>query len=438
MTRAGDNLPGSFAFARALQPRRAPSPLRRTHRPPWIVIQVAFALFVASFPFEGFTFGGSSLPRVIGFAFVFFALIQPDVTFRRPPAAFWYFSCFLVVFVLRGWLGGPADGAELRFRSLLLVQLLFVLWIASNLLRYPKVFFGVLSAFVASCVLLSALQIAGLTAEQSGRGRETTVSQDPNNVGAVLALGLVAAAGIAYGRKRAGRFARLAIFLVFAFISVAVVRTGSRGAIVSLAVGLTVLILRRGSAWVRFRNVLLVLTGLAVLAVMVSSSEVSSQRWESTLEGGSLAGREKMYPIELQMFLERPLVGWGCGVNNTELGRRLGQPPRDTHTTYLWVLTEDGLLGGIPYFFALFLCVRSAWRARRSAYGLVPLALVAEILIVSLTLNWQYRKVHWLVLGLALASDRSFQLIPRRRPSGGGSLGHIPPEVGFVRSSAGR
>ena len=41
-------------------------------------------------------------------------------------------------------------------------------------------------------------------------------------------------------------------------------------------------------------------------------------------------------------------------------GARTGKERRDTHNLYLWVLTEDGLLGAIPFFFAIWLCVRAA------------------------------------------------------------------------------
>ena len=109
------------------------------------------------------------------------------------------------------------------------------------------------------------------------------------------------------------------------------------------------------------------------------------------------------------MFLDRPIMGWGHEVNTIELGLRLGDRPRDTHNTYLWVLTEEGLAGGLPYFAGLALCARAAWRGRRSAYGLIPLSLLSTVLVVSLSLTWQYRKVNWLVLGLALAGEKPFQ-----------------------------
>jgi O-antigen ligase len=383
------------------------------------LVSVAFALFVASIPFEGISMGmGSvSVSRFAGWIFFALALLQPGVCFRRPPAAFWFFAAYVVGFVALGFLEPSVRLVEVRSRVVLLVQMLVVLWTSSNLLRYQPVFLGTLYTFVASCVALSILQLLGVTSEVAA-GRESALEQDPNTLGAVLSLGLVAAVGIAYGGGKGGRLARVAVWFFFGLIGIGVVRTGSRGAFIALAAGIGVLVLRRGSASQRFRNLLIVATGLAVLIAMAVSSDVARKRWGTTLERGSMAGREKIFPTAWAMFLERPIFGWGLEVNRFELAARLGEADqRDTHNLYLMLLTEDGLLGGLPYFVGLSLCVSAAWKARRLTYGLVPIALVSALLLVNMSLTWQYRKQHWFLLGLALASARPVALATSRRRS---------------------
>ncbi len=324
---------------------------RRTDRTPWALIRIVFALFVAAIPFEGLDLGlGSISPsRLMGWVLFALALLQPTICFRRPRAAVWCFVVFIAVFGVLGLLRGSVYLDEAKSRIFLLAQMLALTLIASNLLRYRQIFLGTLHTFVGACVLLSVLQLWGVTSAAYSGQRETAFEEDPNNVAAILALGLVAAVGVGYGRSGAGRFTQAVAWVCFGTIGLGVVRTGSRGPFVALAVGIAILVLRRGSAWIRVRNMFIVVAGLSVLIAMASSSETARQRWELTYEKGSLAGREKIYPVAWRMFLERPVLGWGVGTNLLQLGHRLGEGgERDTHNVYLWVLTEDGLIGGIP------------------------------------------------------------------------------------------
>ena len=119
-----------------------------------------------------------------------------------------------------------------------------------------------------------------------------------------------------------------------------------------------------------------------------------------------MSGRPRIYRAAFRMFEEKPILGWGPATNYYELGRRLNRPKRDTHNMFLWLLTEQGLAGTIPFCIGLGLCARAAWRGRRGAPGLLPLAL----LVASLTLNlsgthFNFAKWFWVSLAFALASE---------------------------------
>jgi O-antigen ligase len=396
----------------ARPPAPGPRPAERVRAPsglpqPALLVRLGFILFVASIPFETvhLGLGTASLSRMLGWIFIVLALLQPAVCFRKPPAAFWWFAAFLAVFLVNRRLQGtPYEGGART-----LPQMLVLLWVASNLLRYRGVFLSTLNMLVVSCVVFSLLQLGGVSSSGLA-GRETALEEDPNSAGAVLTLGLVAVVGIAYGRRRSGRLTKVVALLCFGVIGLGVVRTGSRGALVSLAAGIGVLVLQEGSIGLRVRNAVLVATGLVVLIVMSLTWEVSRKRWEATVEQGSMAGRERIYPVAWKMFLDRPVFGWGPGMNIHRLGVRLAERrDLDTHNLYLWVLTEDGLAGSIPYFLGVWLCVRAAWLGRKRAYGVVPLAMLSVVLLVNGSVTWQYRKLYWVVLGLALASARPLQ-----------------------------
>ena len=397
-------------------------------RPPFAIIRIAFVLFVASIPFESFELGlGQASPsRLLGWLLCAVAVLQPDVCFRRPPHAYWWFAAFFAVFLVNGRVRGSLFEAGV----VPLTQLFVLLWLSSNLLRYERIFYATLYTFVASCVGVALLELSGLTPNAHAvRGRMSALEEDPNSLGTVLALGLLTIIGISYGRRRGGRVAKAIVWFCFAMLSLGVVRTGSRGAFVALAAGIAVLVFREGPAWLRARNAAIAAIALIVLIVLASTWEVTRRRWQMTLQKGSMAGREYIIPNAWHMFLEKPILGWAPGQNLVELGAREGMERRDTHNLYLLVLTEDGLVGSIPYFIALWLCLRSAWRARNLEFGLVPLALLVVVLVANLSLTWQWRKLQWLVFGLALASTGP--ILKRRLPPRVARLPELRPQASW-------
>ena len=70
------------------------------------------------------------------------------------------------------------------------------------------------------------------------------------------------------------------------------------------------------------------------------------------------------------------------------------------HSLYLWILTEVGLLGGIPFMAGIAACVLAAWKARRGPQGSLPLALIVMILFTNLTLTNLMYKTLWIIFAL--------------------------------------
>ena len=63
-----------------------------------------------------------------------------------------------------------------------------------------------------------------------------------------------------------------------------------------------------------------------------------------------------------------------------------------------------GLLGAIPFFAGVCLCLWAAWRARQSTWGVLPLALIMTLLVANMSGNWIHWKLTWLILAFCLAS----------------------------------
>jgi O-antigen ligase len=130
-------------------------------------------------------------------------------------------------------------------------------------------------------------------------------------------------------------------------------------------------------------------------------------RFEETIEEGDVARRDRIYPTAFEMFVEKPLLGWGPISSTFELGMRLGHPEEETknpHNLILFGLVSTGLLGSLPLFVGIAFSGLSAWKTRDGPHGILPLAMVAAVLVANMSGLWLFNKLHWLVMAYALAS----------------------------------
>jgi hypothetical protein len=400
-------------------------PVPTTIRP---IILWGFYAFIFSIPFEtadiGIGQGYLSLSKIIGALFLLLTLLQPRLCYKRPPAAFWYFAAYLWIYMGLGVLQDAQYYSAIAVRFSQLVQLMILLWVAYSLLQYDYVCKQMLIAFVAACLTLAVLQILGITTTMWNAGvmatlpraeRVTALSEDPNIFADVMTLGVLALIGLTYGPGKI-QISRILAWPMLGLLAITMTRAGSRGAVVALGVGILAFALQGRGLRAKVSNVLLIMLGASALAWLSYSSEVDRARWELTFEKGSLATREKIYPQAWEMIVEQPLIGWGPVRHYYELGTRMHKLSKDTHNLFLWVLTETGLMGTIPFCIGLWLCVRAAWKARMGTQGILPMALMLALLVINMSLTFYNRKLHWLILAYALASAKSaMDQMPRNR-----------------------
>jgi O-antigen ligase len=216
---------------------------------------------------------------------------------------------------------------------------------------------------------------------------------------------LLALIGLAFGREKRDWKAFLLFWFSSGILAIAIVQTGSRGALVALVGSLSIFFLRGKSLLSKIKFGLIALVGIVLLAWASYQIPDVRKRWEQTIYEGSLAGREEIFPAALGMILEKPLLGWGPVYHTWELGSRLGELARDEHNLYLWLLAEGGIVGAFPFLVGLWLCWRAAWRARHTIQGILPVIMLSFVLIISLKGTPIMIKFFWVVLSYALASS---------------------------------
>jgi O-antigen ligase len=391
-----------------------PSVAVEEDRRPTRLLLWPFYVLVFSLPFEvaDRTVLPVDLPTLTATLFMGASLFALRTAYGRVPAAIWGFVGYIYALLVSFVLNGGLYASELPRLLVFLVQGFFVFWGSYNLMRDPRLASRVLLVFGLACVLRAVLQTAGVASEITPEGRTRTLGQNANSAAFILSIGLTALLGLAYTVRVGVRVKpKLLVWSLVGLIGIAIAQTGSRGGLVALALGLLAFGLTGGSLWKRVRNGMVASLAVLALGAAVLSSNVMSNRFERTLEAGSLAGRERIFPGLIAMAREKPLFGWGPIANKYELGERLNEPARwrrrDAHNLFLEVQSSAGIFGLLPFLATILLCGVAAWRARDGPHGVLPLALFTVVIAGNMSHNWIASKIVWLVLAYAITSQGS-------------------------------
>lgn len=137
--------------------------------------------------------------------------------------------------------------------------------------------------------------------------------------------------------------------------------TASRGALLSLAVGLLYLVVRH---WYRI-NARVVLLAVPLLGIFYVSGDFVTQRFKQSILGGGMGGYERLFSLQdslVSYFVQNPLVGAGFTYFRTSQAPRIGETD---HNVYTGLLAGGGLLVAVPLMLILFLIYRNAMRMIR-------------------------------------------------------------------------
>lgn len=361
---------------------------------------------------------------------------------KPPPAegrglmvALMAFYAWTLVEVFIGWGTGVPLGVGFDMWRKFLVATLPFLFGAAVARQGPRPRAFLVGSVLTSTILITAWGAIGFGAKVSAgadgsRLRASGRLGQPNNYGAFLALLLPAFVTLALTGKgwkyRAVGVAGVGLCLMN------LVNAASRAGVLAAGVGLLVLTLVR-------HRVLLVVG--VVLALALGSSllpEKVEKRFTGTFTGDSSYGgkdkstalRLKMYSFAPEVWAMNPIAGGGLA-SFPVLTFRTGKTylARSTHSFYLKVLTEMGLIGVIVFGWFTLAMFPPLIRRIRSARGVMERGLVVSALascFVYLVIcafqdpyadNEQLLPFFFLGLGMALATFVPGSQPPAEAPS---------------------
>jgi len=288
-------------------------------------------------------------------------------------------------------------------------------WIMFNLLQFPECRCGGLWAFVSGCSLCALLHVLGIgvtAVDNSVEELRTTIfGENANASGAMYASAIIVLIGLAM-LKDIKLSRRLLVFPLIGLVGLAMAKTGSRTAVVMVAIGILVLLFQVESFHSRARRYAALILAGAVLAGGVWQVPTVMERFEdiNTQNIGRLNPRARMAPVLWEMFLRCPVWGSGPDQYQFELTRRAmpylvrDQRTIAAHNLVLLLLVETGLIGFLIFSTGLCEALAAAWRARLKSCGLLPLALFLPFFVSGIVLsNPTSNQAFWFAIAYALA-----------------------------------
>ena len=176
-------------------------------------------------------------------------------------------------------------------------------------------------------------------------------------------LGLVALHAYQRGSVRGRKIA-----VLLASVPVAILATMTRAVWLSFAGSVIALIFLSKNRTLRRAGVGLALMAGLALAVVLSSHELGGALSDRLEERQPVEFRVAVYAGSWQMFLDRPLLGWGFHQMPAELPRYVSEYKDKVlypHNTYLELLVEEGMAGLALYLWLM-------WEMWRLGRGEIP------------------------------------------------------------------
>jgi putative inorganic carbon (hco3(-)) transporter len=173
---------------------------------------------------------------------------------------------------------------------------------------------------------------------------------------------------IALHAYQRGSLRGLKVLLVLMSVPIAILATMTRAVWLSFAGSATFLV--AVSKHCKLRRLCLALIGVSAVGVLIvlGTTEFGDTLKERLQERGPVDYREAVYAGGWEMFLERPLLGWGFHQMPAELPLHVSgyhEKVLYPHNTYLELLVEHGLVGLALYAWLMW----ELWRLRR---GRIP------------------------------------------------------------------
>ena len=289
----------------------------------------------------------------------------------RPPAIGIYFLLLLpsAIFTLLDYDFYQAR-RELSFNLsgpfALTICVFFFSQLVVTRLSLVRLFLALLAPVIGmgAIALSGTLSVASLAALSGSSSSATSGGFGPNQVSAVLGLGVLFAFFLIQ-ESGLPAFLRALIFLLMIGLAAQSALTFSRGGLYmagGAAVAASLFLMKDGTSRLKLLVVAALCFAAAKYVILPRLDAVTGGSLVARFEDVGLTGREEIAAVDLEVWGENPILGVGPGQS------RLYRGGMHAHTEFTRALAEHGALGLLALLLLLY-CGWKAFREKRTARG---------------------------------------------------------------------
>ena len=382
------------------------------------ILSLLLMIYAVMMPFEEiFAFSFGSLLRVIaivtmGFA-VLLAIKQRFIRF----VSYWNWLILWFILLVASALWCDSFYWWSYFIKIYAFQLIFAFIIVNTSTEYldlKKFKYGLIfGALIASVLLIVSPRMSMHTVD----GRRTIIllghKMDPNILASIIAIAFFCLLSV-NNKQLKKVWYQVLHYGIMTVLLVGIIMTGSRGVVIALGCSMIVLIAlmfiqnekRKNAVYVILGGVFLLLLIRFLLPenLLMGRFSVKTILGFNEYEGG-VHNRYTIWLHALELFVKRPLLGYGCG--NFFYNISLVYKQCAAHNLFVLELVEMGIIGALPLFIFMFILLKKCYKHT----DLITFSMLLLVYIIALSLDTLSYKYFWIVIMIVTHTIKKNKLI---------------------------
>jgi len=257
-----------------------------------------------------------------------------------------------------------------------------------------------LFVFSMSTVILSILYFLGVDVSEQLEGRYTVFGINANILALNSCISLFILLSVIFENGLQITKKRFFLFLLFPFLLILILKTGSRVAFISLILGILIFLIFIRSLGNKKKIYFILFSSLLFISFwqLFLKNSLLIERLFETVDTGDLSSRDMVW-LNLFDTISNNFI-FGIGKTGYVLKFGLGSP----HNVIIEVLCYTGIIGLLIFLFFFFRIVQNAIKRIKYEDNLLPLVL--SIPIVGMILSGQIfdQKIVWVVFAYIASS----------------------------------
>jgi len=323
-----------------------------------------------------------------------------------------------------------------------LLTLLSFVMLTNHFRNDAKALRGGLAAFALGGIAVTVLFFFGVGLTYFD-GRVALFGANQNELGQKVAVTMIILISLVFGKNPRSMTARYGALLVLPFLSVFLIRTGSRMALLGLLVGMLAFFVLGGSHRNSTYVIKLVVGAFFCYAIWIfaSTSEVMSRRLMGLLNEGDTSGRDLIWTKLYDLVWENPWFGVGKAGYEAE-SKRIFLEYLAPHNTFLQVLCYGGFVGLALWLIFMGRIFVAGFRSYTQSGAILSLSLLAQVVPMVLVGDSLGSETCWFILAVVASQSTRRQtssgsdVISQKAKASTGNRGHAngPLRVGSRKS----